>query len=79
VTAKPLATDEIADELAVQIVSPVRFADTLTGMAAGGIDTFVHVGPGDVTAGMAKRTVPDADVVTVSVVDDLDAAVAALA
>ncbi len=30
------------------------------------LDAFVHVGPGDVTAGMAKRTVPDIAVVTVN-------------
>jgi len=52
-------------------VNPVRFAATLEAMAAAGVDTFVHVGPGDVTAGMAKRTVPDARVLVVSVLDDI--------
>ncbi len=70
VSAEPLATGEIVDELAVQVVSPVLFADTLTNMARAGIGTFVHVGPGDVTAGMAKRTVDGA---TVHIVSDLGA------
>jgi hypothetical protein len=35
-------------------------------MAASGIGTFIHVGPGDVTAGMAKRSVDDPTVVVVN-------------
>ncbi len=35
-------------------------------MAALGVDTFIHVGPGDVTAGMAKRTVDGATIVVVN-------------
>ncbi len=60
VTHDPKAT---LDE---QLTAPVRFAETLENMAAAGVDTFVHVGPGDVTAGLAKRTVKDAAVMTVS-------------
>jgi len=58
-----------------QMVSPVRFSDCLLGMAAAGIDTFVHVGPGDVTAGMARRSVENSTVVVVSSIDDIPAAV----
>jgi [acyl-carrier-protein] S-malonyltransferase len=58
-----------------QMVSPVRFSDCLLGMAAAGIDTFVHVGPGDVTAGMARRSVENSTVVVVSTIDDIPAAV----
>lgn len=60
-----------ADALHRQLTSPVRFAASLEAMAATGIDEFVHVGPGDVTAGLARRTLPGA---TVHVVADLDAA-----
>jgi [acyl-carrier-protein] S-malonyltransferase len=62
-----------ADALARQLVSPVRFAETLAGMAATGIDTFVHIGPGDVTAGLARRTVPDATVHVVGSLEDVAA------
>ena len=64
-----LPTEDPARQLAEQLVQPVRFAPTLERMAADGITTFVHVGPGDVTAGLVKRTLPDA---TVHVVADLD-------
>jgi [acyl-carrier-protein] S-malonyltransferase len=58
-----------ADALLRQLTSPVRFAESLEAMAASGIDTFVHIGPGDVTAGLAKRTVPDAAVHVISSLD----------
>lgn len=66
-TARPV--EDPARQLAEQLVQPVRFAPTLEHMAEDGITTFVHVGPGDVTAGLVKRTLPDA---TVHVVSDLE-------
>jgi [acyl-carrier-protein] S-malonyltransferase len=73
--ATALETTDPASSLAAQLTSPVRFSDTLENMARAGVDTFVHVGPGDVTSGLAKRTVPDAKVHTVSTL--LDARVVA--
>ncbi|MFV2000295.1 MAG: ACP S-malonyltransferase [Acidimicrobiia bacterium] len=67
VSAAP--TDDPKTTLRDQLTGPVRFAETLEGMAASGIDTFVHIGSGDVTAGLAKRTVKSATVYTVSTVD----------
>ena len=75
-TAQPIA--EIAATLAQQLVSAVRFSQSLERMAADGIDVFVHIGPGDVTAGMAKRAAKDALVVTVSQIEDIPAAQLAL-
>jgi len=60
VTQDPRAT------LSEQLTAPVRFSETLQNMTAAGVDTFVHIGPGDVTAGLAKRSVPDATVYTIS-------------
>lgn len=54
-TAEPHDPDTIGDALVAQLTGRVRFADTITAMADV-VDAFVHVGPGDVTAGMAKRT-----------------------
>jgi [acyl-carrier-protein] S-malonyltransferase len=79
VTAAPIGAGDVARELAVQVVSPVRFSDSLLAMAAAGVDTFVHVGPGDVTAGMAKRTVDGASMVTVSDLAGVPGAIEALA
>jgi len=43
-------------------------------MAGAGVERFVHVGPGDVTAGLAKRSVRGAEVLVVSNRDQVDAA-----
>jgi [acyl-carrier-protein] S-malonyltransferase len=78
VTAAPVEDHRVRELLAVQMVSPVRFTETLTNMATAGIDTFVHVGPGVVTAGMAKRTVAWANVVVVNELAGIPEAVAAI-
>lgn len=73
-TAAPVSPSDVTSALIAQMVSPVRFSDTLEAMSAAGVETFVHVGPGDVTAGLARRTVKEAQVVTVSTLDDVGAA-----
>ncbi|MDX1469293.1 MAG: ACP S-malonyltransferase [Acidimicrobiia bacterium] len=77
-TAEEHESGTIAETLARQMVSPVRFSDSLRSMARGGTGVFVHVGPGDVTAGMARRTVDGAEVLTVNRLDDIDEVVASL-
>ena len=71
-------TTDVEDSLAQQMTSPVRFAETLVSMVADGTEVFVHVGPGDVTAGLAKRTVPDAHVLTCNALDQIPEIVANL-
>jgi [acyl-carrier-protein] S-malonyltransferase len=70
VTAAPVAAGDVVELLGRQVVSPVLFQQTLETMGAHGVDTFIHVGPGEVTAGMAKRAIDDP---TVVVVNDADA------
>ena len=65
-TGEPV--EDPVGQLGKQLVQPVLFAATLERMAADGITTFIHVGPGDVTAGLVKRTLTDA---VVHVVSDL--------
>ena len=71
--ADAAAVEDPAEALRRQLVNPVRFSESLAAMAAAGIDTFVHIGPGDVTAGLARRSVPGATVHVVSSVDDVAA------
>lgn len=77
-TARPHEVGELAATLQSQVVSTVRFEECLAGMAAAGIDTFVHIGPGDVTAGMAKRTIEGASVHVVSSIADIPGVTEAL-
>jgi len=77
-TASPHQADAVKGLLARQVVAPVRFSESLVNMAAAGIDTFIHVGPGDVTAGLARRTVEDARVLVVSDIADIEAAAGAI-
>ncbi len=71
-TAKPYEMEEAANTLAEQITSPVLFEDSLRNMSARGLQTFVHIGPGDVTAGLAKRTLPDAEIFAISTIADVE-------
>lgn len=77
-TARPHERLRIPELLTRQVVSTVRFRESLEGMAGEGIATFVHIGPGDVTAGMARRTVEAAEVIVISEIDDVPTARQAL-
>lgn len=72
-TAQPHEADQLAGTLRSQVVSTVLFEESLVNMGASGVDTFVHIGPGDVTAGMAKRAMNDATIHAVSEVADIPA------
>ena len=55
--AQPYATaDGWSTRLAEHLISPVRWRSSLETLAGLGVDTFYEVGPGNVLAGLAKRT-----------------------
>jgi [acyl-carrier-protein] S-malonyltransferase len=78
VTALPLKKGDERATLADQVVSPVLFAPTLEGMARSGVELFVHVGPGDVTVSMARRSVPGAIAMALSDLGGIGPAVEAI-
>jgi [acyl-carrier-protein] S-malonyltransferase len=57
-TAKPF--DDLRQELADALISPVRWRETMVALAAAGATTFVDAGPGAVLAKLAPRCVPGA-------------------
>jgi [acyl-carrier-protein] S-malonyltransferase len=62
VDAKP-HTDpaEIRGLLVKQVLSPVRWEDTMRGLLAEGVERFYEIGPGRVLAGLMKRVHRKAD------------------
>ena len=56
VDAKPHSDPaEIKQLLVKQVLSPVRWEETMRGMLADGVGTFYEIGPGRVLAGLMKR------------------------
>jgi [acyl-carrier-protein] S-malonyltransferase len=56
---------EIRTGLRLQLAGPVLWADTVRAMAAAGAAGFVECGPGTTLAGLIRRILPDAKVVSV--------------
>ena len=56
-TARPY-TEDAADLLARQIVSPVRWEALIRQMIADGFDTFWEIGPGQTLTNMIRRIEP---------------------
>lgn len=73
-TAAPVAdADAIRAALARQIVSPVRWEDSLRAAAAAGAGPFWELGPGGVLAGLARRTDKTWEVRSFAEADDIAA------
>ncbi len=60
---------EIRTELATQVVSPVRWADTVALLAEAGCRRFVEFGHGTVLGNLVQRAIPDAAVQSVGDAD----------
>jgi [acyl-carrier-protein] S-malonyltransferase len=58
--------------LTAQLVSPVRWRQSVLTMADAGITTLLELGPGGVLTGLAKRIVPDVRAFSIAVPDDID-------
>ena len=78
VTAVPFDTGNIRRLLRRQVVAPVLFGASLRAMHEAGVEVFVHIGPGDVTAGLARRAVRGCRVLVVSSVSQATEAAAVL-
>ncbi|PEN12539.1 [acyl-carrier-protein] S-malonyltransferase [Longibacter salinarum] len=77
VTAKPtIDPDEIRQRLIDQLLSPVRWAQTLRGMHDDGADRFFEVGAGRVLQGLVRRTLGrDVETAGAGTPEELDAIV----
>ncbi|HVW17488.1 MAG TPA: ACP S-malonyltransferase [Solirubrobacteraceae bacterium] len=59
-TGEPIEDPRAA--LSAGLTNPVRFRESLLALAARGVTGFAEVGPGKVLLGLARRTLPDAEV-----------------
>ena len=53
---------DFVELLSRQLVSPVRFTQSVNTLYAAGYDSFLEVGPGSVLSGLVRRIAPDATV-----------------
>src|SRR5687768_13424621 len=67
VTGEPAGTlPEIRSTLREQVTSTVRWADCMENLLKRGCDLFLELGPGEVLAGLLRRTRKDVEVLSVS-------------
>jgi [acyl-carrier-protein] S-malonyltransferase len=64
---------DVCHELEVQVASAVRWHESVTLMAAHGVQTFTEFGPGRVLTGLVKRIVSGADLVNIATLGDVAA------
>src|SRR4051794_26725858 len=74
VTAQPESDpDTIRNQLVEQVTGMVRWRESVANMFDAGVHEFVEIG-GKVLGGMVKRIVPDAQVMSVVTIEDVEAA-----
>ncbi len=59
-----------------QVVSPVRWVESVQKMVSMGVQHFVEIGPGSVLTGLIKRIDPTVELLNVSNVASIEAFVA---
>jgi len=60
------------ERLALHVIAPVRWRESMGTMVDLGAQTFVEVGQGTMLAGLAKRTTPETPVLGLATPDDID-------
>lgn len=63
---------QVRELLARQVVSPVRWQQSMEMMIADGFDTFVEIGPGKTLSGFMKRINRDIKVINIDKYEDLE-------
>lgn len=79
VTALPYESEnEIVPTLIRQVMSPVKWEDTLKYLYEQGVDTFIEVGPGKALSGFVKRTLKGVKILNVEDMKSLEKTLLAL-
>ena len=64
-------SEDIKSLLIEQIVSTVKWRESIIYMSKAGVSNFVEVGPGKVLAGMVKRTIKNANCFSINSIADM--------
>ncbi len=73
VDASPIGTaTAVRNALVRQVVSPVRWVESVQKMVLMGVRRFVEIGPGNVLAGLVKRIDPSVETINVSDVPSIE-------
>jgi [acyl-carrier-protein] S-malonyltransferase len=76
VTAGPIGSvEELREELRAQIARPVRWRESVLWLREAGAERAVECGPGDVLAGLVRRTAPDLAVRALGTLADVESIV----
>lgn len=78
VTAQRITDEDLTELLSVQIMSPVRWEQTVRNMIADGADIFVEIGPGKTLCKLIEKTDPSVTVLNVEDTESLTAAIRAI-
>ena len=79
ITAAPLThADDIREEMAQQIASPVQWIRTINYLTNAGITAFIEIGPGQALTGMVKRIAKGVTTINISSAADLEKAAVAI-
>ena len=79
VTAAPeTEPSRLRENLVTQVTGKVRWRETLINMAEAGVTRFVEIGTGKVLTGLVKRSLPDAEAISIETPEDVDNFVASL-
>jgi [acyl-carrier-protein] S-malonyltransferase len=65
--------NDIRNALADQLVSPVRWEDSMRALLQAGVQRFYEFGPGRVLTGILKKTAPECPVISIETPADLEA------
>jgi len=76
VTAAAYQEKEVADLLVRQIISPVRWEESVRAMRGMGATAFLEIGPGKVLSGLVKRIEKDLPAASFCGIADMDAVAA---
>lgn len=78
VTGEPMVESEIDKTLIKQVMSPVKWEDTINYLHQQDVDTFIEIGPGKALSGFVKRTVKGVKILNVEDMKSLEKTLASL-